>query len=166
MTRVISAFWLSGVFCLFLVGCASGPTYSSMRSELPVLRAGVGRIFIYRSSGYVPDLGGAIGLGQLKIDIFMDGLRVGRADPGCFFFVDLAPGTHLLSCDDQTTRMNLVAGESRYVSLEVYTYSRHHHLRPILVHPAQGSQEILGLHYPGRASGGATDATRRQPPGQ
>ena len=48
--------------------------------------------------------------GQLKLDILIDGQRVGRADPGGFFFVDLPQGMHSVLCVGQTVNINLVAG--------------------------------------------------------
>jgi hypothetical protein len=169
MTRLFLAVCLVGVLCLFMAGCASEPTYSSVQAKIPAVAPGNSRVFIYRKTGQVPDLGNLIGLGQLgqlKVDVLIDGQRVGQADPGRMFFVDLPPGMHSVGCDVQITTFRLVAGESRYVSLELYTSSSHQHLQPILVHPDQGSQEISGLHYNAMVNRGSTDTAQSQPSAQ
>jgi len=89
-------------------------------------------------------------------DVLIDNQRVGSVADKGFFFVDVPPGTHSVSCNKcagtgnysphQTVNISIGAGESRYVLFETYaTYFS----RMILVDPAQGSQEILDLPYIG-----------------
>ena len=141
MSRRLASTLLVSVVCALLVGCATGPTYSSLQTEFPRVASGQGRVFFYRNALYA----GAV----FKPDILIDGQRVGSAVPGGVFFVDLPPGAHSVFCDQQEIAdMHLVAGETRYVSLDLYSGDWGlWHVRPILVDPDQGSQEILGLSY-------------------
>src|SRR5665213_170224 len=136
MTRSTSNICLLSVVCMFMFGCATGPTYSSMQSQIPTVESGKGRVFFYRSSSIAasfiqPGLGGS----AIQPDISIDGQRVGSAVPGKVFFVDLTPGTHSVFCQNQTVTIHLGAGESRYVSFEVFTDAGVWNLRPILIHP-------------------------------
>ena len=143
---------LLSLLCLVLFGCASGPTYTAVQAHFPVVASGKGRVFIYR-----PGLYQASGI---QPDILVDGQRVGSAVPGAYFFVDLAQGSHAVSCANRTVNINLLAGQSRYVELEPYgsepigggllgvaSEGITGTVRPILIAPSQGSQEILELSY-------------------
>lgn len=145
MTKSAIAILALGIACFVIGGCATGPNYSTLASTLPPVAPGQGRVFLYRDSLYK---GSAI-----QPDILIDGRHVGSAVPGGVFFVDLPPGLHAVLCDKLTTNIHLVAGESRYVCLENYDSGNFiWSVRPIVVHPDQGSQEILHLHYIGTAA--------------
>jgi hypothetical protein len=145
MPRPFSAVSLFAVLCPLLVGCASRPTYSPSQSTFPTIASGNGRVFIYRPPGLV----------RLKHDILIDGKFVGECNAGEVFFVDMLPGTHTVSCNESSVSIHLLAGESRYVLLDVCSVPNlqsvlppfYHRLQPILVHPDQGSRKIQGLHY-------------------
>jgi len=87
----------------------------------------------------------------MQPNILIDGQRVWSAVTGEVFFVDLPPGMHSVFCDHETVNIRLDASESRYVALENYQVGGDilWHVRPILVDPDQGSQEIENLHYIG-----------------
>jgi len=140
MNRSSAAACLLSIVGACLFGCATGPTYTSVQSQVPAVAAGKGRVFFYRANQWV---GSAIQPG-----ILVDGQRVGTAVPNGYFFVDLPPGMHIISCERQTATINLLAGQSRYVSLEPFDSGDIlWNVRPILIAPAQGSQEILKRSY-------------------
>ena len=85
---------------------------------------------------------------------------MGSAVPGQFFFVDLAQGLHTVSCEKGIVNINLLAGQSRYVAFESYdtipiwdgllgaaSTAIAGTVRPSLIAPSQGSQEIVELPY-------------------
>jgi len=138
---IISSFW-PGIVCMFLFGCATGPTYNSVKSQLPPVPSGKGRVYIYRAS-----LSVWAGSG-IQPDVLIDGQRAGSAIPNGFFFVDLPPGSHTVSCQIARANINLLAGQSRYVLLEPYNSGNIlWNVRPILIDPDQGGQEISKLSY-------------------
>jgi hypothetical protein len=156
MTQKTAAICLVSIFCLFLFGCATGPTYSSMQSQIPPVVSGKGRVFFYQRF--------ATGLEKLYArDILVDNQRVGSAKEGVFF-VDLPPGAHMVSLPGgadpaqqagrefvkvgQIVNINLGAGESRYIEFDPSVGARNHP-QMVVVDPAQGSQEILDLPYIG-----------------
>lgn len=71
-----------------LVSCASGPTYAEMKSKLPPIASGQGRVFVYR-----PSFVGAAVKPSVKIDERVVGTSEGQG----FFYSDQPPGTHEVS---------------------------------------------------------------------
>lgn len=162
MPRKIASKWLVSVLCMYLFGCAAapGPTYSSLRSQIPAVGPGQGRLFFYRESA------DALGFKPVSLDILVDNQKVKSEDVGVFF-VDVPPGAHAVSCAGcvtpenvppvrgvigllllaknagQRIEFNIGAGESRYIRIEPGAAL----YRMLLVDPEQGNKDVLDLPY-------------------
>ena len=98
---------------LAIAGCASGPKFSEMQSSMPTLKAGEGRIYVYRDSTF----GAAI-----VPSVYVNGREVGRSMANSFFYVDRAPGEYKVSATTEVERsvsLALAAGESKYVKVSI-----------------------------------------------
>ena len=98
---------------LAIAGCASGPKFSEMQSSMPTLKAGEGRIYVYRDSTF----GAAI-----VPSVYVNGQEVGRSMANSFFYVDRAPGEYKVSATTEVERsvsLALAAGESKYVKVSI-----------------------------------------------
>jgi hypothetical protein len=127
-----------------LTGCASGPTYKELSPRIPPVAEGSGRVFFYRKSSM-------IGAG-LSPAIVVDGANVGNSKSGGFFFTDLPPGNHSVSCSTETTNtltLTLAVADTRYVR----TYPKMGlivgHVQPELVGAEEAKGEIDDLSYTG-----------------
>jgi hypothetical protein len=126
---------------LFLVGCASGPSYTQVASTFTHVASGQGRIFCYRNSA----VGAAV-----QPDIRLNGTVIGKAVPQGFFYVDRPAGTYELSASTEATRslsINLEPGDEKYVRLEVKLGMFVGHIKPVLVDTAKGQAEIKKTKY-------------------
>ena len=130
---------------LALAACAgSGATFSATHLAEPTIQKTFGRIYFYRSGTFA---GSAI-----QPAVMIDGVKVGEAVPGGYFYVDEPVGPHEISTTTETEKYiktTVGPGETRYVRLEVdwgYVVAR---VTPILVWPDQGLSEIQDLHYLG-----------------
>lgn len=96
-----------------LVSCASGPSYAEMKSKLPPVAKGQGRVFVYRTSSI-----GAAVQPQVKIDDQVVGTSMGQG----FFYTDQSAGTHEVSIATEakyTAPVNVQAGQPSYVECRV-----------------------------------------------
>ena len=76
---------------LIMSGCASIPSTSISRDEIPTLSEKKGRIIFYRTSFL-------FGSG-MKPPIFLNGKKVGISSSGTAFYVDVDPGRHKVSVE-------------------------------------------------------------------
>jgi hypothetical protein len=153
MTRTLR---LAAIACLtlLLAGCAAtGPKFAEVEANLPALRAGEGRIYIFREN---------TGMGAgVRPDVRLNGEVVGAPQPGSFFFVDKPVGHYTASARteaESSVEFLLREGENAYVSLRIgmgLLVGR----PQLMLHPAQaGAAALPGLAYigsvplaPGRA---------------
>ena len=137
---------VSAAFALFVMsGCASGPAFEEYSSTMEAVSPDNGRIYIYR----VSSLGAAV---QPKVRL--DGEPVGKAVPKGFFYLDLPPGEYVLSASTEAERslsLALAAGEEKYVRLEVKMGFFAGHIKPVLVDPAEGMEELKKTKFAGAA---------------
>jgi hypothetical protein len=128
-----------------LSACASGPKLSEMKSSIPAVKAGEGRIYFYRS-------GSMLGAG-IQPNILVNGQVVGESKPGGFFFVDLPPGAIQISTSTEVERklsLTLDAGQTRYVRTSVGMGVIVYRVYPELVDEAEGAKALAELSYIGR----------------
>jgi hypothetical protein len=119
-----------------LSGCATGASFAETKASIPPLAADKGRIFFYRPSA----LGAAI-----QPAVKLDGNEVGTAKSHGFFFVDVAPGSHVASTTTEVKRdlsLTLAANQTRYVRLAMSMGFLVGHIYPELVDNAVGEKEI------------------------
>lgn len=106
--RSVMLFFLTAV-CFSLVSCASGPTYAEMKSKLPPIAKGHGRVFVYRPSFF----GAAV-----KPSVKIDDQPIGTSEGQGFLYSDQSPGTHELSIATEwkhKTPVTVTTGKPSYV---------------------------------------------------
>ena len=125
-----------------LAACASGPSYSEVKSSIPSLASDKGRIYFYRSNSMV---GAAI-----QPNITLNGVVVGDSEPGGFFYVDRPADKYEAVCGTEVDRkasFMLDAGQERYIKTTISMGMMVGHVTPELVDPAEGTAAIQELHY-------------------
>jgi hypothetical protein len=143
-----------------LIGCASGPKFQATEGSFPVLKPEQGRVYFYRSTSM---LGAA-----LQPTVVLDGVVVGKSQPGGFFYVDTNPGNHEVSTTTEVERkvsFVLDNSETKYVRTSVGMGVLVYRVMPELVGPDEARSEMANLSYTGtsiKAAGGkAVDASAR-----
>jgi hypothetical protein len=135
------------IICLVVVltGCAaSGTKYKDMMSSIPPVPADKGRIFFYRMSSVI---GAAV-----QPSIMLDGVKVGDSRRGGFFYVDRAPGIHVVSLttEVETKRsVNLAEREIKYVKTSVEMGVFVGHMNADVMYPENAKDDLLELSYTG-----------------
>jgi hypothetical protein len=131
-----------GVVAL-LAGCASGPKYSEMKSKIPAVKAGEGRIYVFRDSFF-----GA----AMQPKVYLNGTEVGASKANGFFYVDRPSGEYKLANQTEVERsltFVLGAGETKYVrssiSFGILAGRANFELAPA----AEAQKAIEGLAYTG-----------------
>ena len=105
-----------GVVCTAALGlsaCASGTTLSESAPSVPAVQRDEARLVFYRTQL----LGAAV---QPKI--FVNGSETDTCQPNKVFFVDVRPGTHLITAsteNKETLSVNVLSGETKYVECEM-----------------------------------------------
>lgn len=154
MKRVIALLTIAAL----MFGCtggATGPKYTEF--SIPDLRRGDARIYFYRSAGFAG--------GGLKAAVTLNGLYVGRAIAGGFFYVDVPPGKYSITSSrayGMTVTFNIERGETFYVKL-LYEFALDDPIYPMLVTNLEGKKEIQDLRYIGTAGATASPAAVAAP---
>ncbi|HEY6432597.1 MAG TPA: DUF2846 domain-containing protein [Acetobacteraceae bacterium] len=125
---------------MLLAGCAtSGVTYTELQPKLAAPAAGQGRIFIYRTIV----LGAAV-----QPSVKLNGVVVGSAVPRGFIYLDRPAGDYTISTETEVTRtLSLtLAGQVRYVKLNIGIGFFVGHVYPELVGDTEGKSDIANCH--------------------
>jgi hypothetical protein len=130
---------LISILCLafFVAGCATGPDFSKYSVSIPPTASGQGQVWFYRPSKM---LGSAV-----QPHVFLNGENVGKAQPGCYFYVDRPPGEYEAKCSTEwsdTGKFTLAAGDEKYVRLTLGIGLFVGHIIPKEVDRATGLREI------------------------
>lgn len=128
---------LALVFAATLVGCATGPEFAKYSATVQPPARTEGRIWFYRPSKMM-------GAG-VQPTVFLNGEKVGQAQPGCYFYVDRQPGNYEVKCTTEwsdKTSLTLAAGDERYVRLSLGIGLFVGHIVPKEVDRAAGLEEI------------------------
>jgi hypothetical protein len=99
---------------LSMVGCASGPNFAEYSSKLHSPAKGQGRVWFYRPNKVV-SLG-------VQPDVLLNGEKIGKAQPGGYFFVDRKPGIYEAKCSTEwtnRTKFTLSSHEDKFIRLWV-----------------------------------------------
>jgi hypothetical protein len=142
MKKLLLLIALVGSF--LLGGCASGPSYSQMQSTIPPVPADKGRVYFYRDSV----LGAAV-----QPSVRLDGQEVGTAKPKGFFYVDVAPGNHVVETTTEVSRrlsFTIDQGATRYVKLSISMGFAVGHVYPALVDADVGQKGVAECKYAGK----------------
>ena len=130
-----------------LTGCAaSGPKFSAMQASTPAVNADQGRVYFYRKDSM---FGAA-----LQPVVVMDGAEVGKSQPGGYFYVDAASGSHEASTSTEATNkvsFVLAKGEVKYVRTAPSIGLLVGRVVPELVNADEANKELNDLSYTGKA---------------
>jgi len=145
-TRNFARMVLVCAFLPLVAACATGPTFSSLHESEPVVAADQGRIYFYRTGSFLA--GGLAVQPAIKVD----GIKVGDAVPGGYFYIDKAAGTYKISTTTETEEsvdMTMAPGQTRYIRFDISMGILIGHVSPSIIDPEQGAKEIKGCHYIG-----------------
>jgi len=123
----------------FLAGCATGPDFKAYGSTLNPPKEGESRIWFYRPS----KLMGSV----VQPAVNVNGIPVGKAQPGCYFYADRPPGTYEIKCTTEwsdTAHLTVLENQAYYVRLTLLPGVFVGHLLPKVVPEQQGLREIEG----------------------
>lgn len=139
--NIVRAAFLCAVMPV-LAACASGPTFAELHGGEPVVANDSARIYFYRESSMV---GSAI-----QPSVYLNGVAVGSAVPGGYFYVDRPAGDYEITTTTEKTetiKASLKPGDIRYVRLDIGMGVIVGHILPTLVMPEQGEAEIAKCHF-------------------
>lgn len=134
------------MLALTVVGCATGPKYTEVKSSIPTLAPDKGRIYFYRS-------GTMFGSG-IQPSVTLNGVVVGESKPGGFFFVDVPPADYevVLSTEvDKKLTFVLEKRQEKCVRMSVGLGVVVYRVYPELVESAVCLVEMQDLSYTGTA---------------
>lgn len=114
--------------------------------EKPIVESGATHalVYVYRHKQFA-------GSG-LEPSVYLDETQVARMDNGRFFVIKVAPGKHTIRSNDKQSgiEMELVAGKSYYVRIEIATGFWKGHGRLLLMQPEQATYEVKKLEPLGK----------------
>lgn len=129
---------LIAVVCgAILGGCATGPDFKTYSSALGAPKEGEARIWFYRPSKMFGSL--------IQPDVFMNEARVGKCQPGCFFYVDRKPGDYTIQSTTEwadKTQLTVNLNRVHFVRLTVFPGAFVYHVAPKVVSESDGLKEI------------------------
>jgi hypothetical protein len=120
-------------------GCATGPDFKTYSATLPPVAETQGRIWFYRPS----KIGGSL----VQPEVNLNGEKVGKAQPGCFFYADRAAGEYEVKCTTEwsdTCKLTLATKETTYVRLGLMVGLFVGHIIPKEVGEADALKELEG----------------------
>lgn len=97
------------LFLLLSAGCATGPKYVEVKNDIPDLKEGEGRLFVYRERRWA---GSAI-----QPEIKLDENIIGKSVAGGFIYADRPAGLYNLACGARFIKLYMKPGESTYVEM-------------------------------------------------
>ena len=134
---------LFSIIGLFMISCASGPTYKEMAGQTPPVSEENGRVYVYRTT----TLGAA-----LQPEVRLDGQSVGKAVPLGYFYIDCPPGNHRIATATEVDReltFQLDKRQVRYVRLNVSMRFFVGHVYPDLIDTEEAVEQIGSCHFIG-----------------
>ncbi len=129
-----------------LTACATGTRIADMGGQIQPARAGMGRVWFYRSASPV---GSAV-----QPTIYLNGQAVGRSMPNGAFYRDLPPGDYRVTTTTEVERQltfTLSPGEERFVRTFVMPGFFVGHVGAELVEPAEGREDVATKAFTGQA---------------
>jgi hypothetical protein len=128
-------------FVVLVAGCASGPNFKTYSPTVPPPKEGQSRVWFYRPSTM---FGTAV---QPVVKI--NDAPLYKAQPGCFFYADEAPGKYEIKCSTEWADkgdLTVVENKTAYIKLEILPGLFVGHILPKQVSEEQGLKEIQGCH--------------------
>lgn len=131
--------------CLALLalvaGCASGPDFKTYTATLQPPEAGKSRVWFYRPSKMAGSM--------VQPMVNVNNVPLFKAQPGCFFYSDMAPGQYEVKCATEwADKGQLTVGENSpaYVRLNLLPGLFVGHILPKQVPEERALKEMQGLH--------------------
>lgn len=131
-TRLFPVIALAAV----MASCASGPSYDEVKSTLPPIPKGHGRVFVYRTA--------TMGM-ALKPDVKIDDKVVGTSQARGFFYSDQKAGAHRISITTERKHESpliVKSGEPAFVSSQLQFGILVGQIKPLQVVKETGESEI------------------------
>ena len=129
---------LASLICIAsLVGCATGPEFSTYRGTLSPPKEGDSRVWFYRPSKM---LGSAV-----QPIVYINDTPIAKAQPGSFFYADRSPGTYELRCSTEwadKAQLTVVQNQVTYVRLSLLPGVFVGHILPKIVSEEEALREI------------------------
>jgi hypothetical protein len=129
-----------------LAGCATGPKFHDVESNIGAIQQNKARIYFYRDS----TMGAAV-----QPSIKLNGAVVGTAEPKGVFFVDRDPGDMEVLTSTEVERkltFTVAAGDTRYVRLKMHMGLFVGHMIPELVDEKEAKEDMAGLAFTGNGA--------------
>ncbi|UCH48910.1 MAG: hypothetical protein JSU95_03650 [Betaproteobacteria bacterium] len=134
---------LPALFVALMWGCATGPEYKEIQSDIPAIEAGKGRVYLYRPQMSFLYVG----------SVTLNGEEVRVPSAGGFVYVDKEPDEYEVVIDaatNESARFEMEAGEEIFIRITVdagglflYTIS------PQFTDRDTAIKEMQELNYPG-----------------
>lgn len=142
MLRIL--FLVSVVAVLFIMtSCAAGVPFSEVQSSLPQIPEGMSRIYLYRTS--------IVGI-TVQPMVNVDRLPIKKAVPKGFFFIDVMPGVHVISCPNETTREEKFITKADtycFVRIDMNMGAFDGRVKPVVVSKEKGEKQIRKCKFMG-----------------
>ena len=134
---------LLALLVAFVCGCATGPEYKEIQSDIAAVEAGKGRVYVYRPQMSFLYVG----------SITLNGEEVRVPSAGGFVYVDKEPGEYEVVVDaatNESANFSLDAGEEIFIRITVdagglFLYT----ITPQFTDRDTAIQEMQELNYPG-----------------
>jgi len=139
-----------------LVGCATGPDFKTYSPTVAPVAQDQGRIWFYRPSKFAGSL--------VQPGVMLNEERVGKAQPGCFFYVDRKPGQYEVKCTTEWAdkcKLTLAPQETTYVRLGLMVGVFVGHIIPKEVPEPEAQRELANCHLI-TADGANPDQTQKK----
>ncbi len=136
--KILLSFLLAG---LALAGCATGPDFKAYSPTVAPLAQDQGRIWFYRPSKMAGSL--------VQPSVMLNEEKVGKAQPGCFFYVDRKPGDYEVKCTTEWAdkcKLTLAPQETTYVRLGLMVGLFVGHIIPKEVPASEALKELEDCH--------------------
>ena len=135
--KAISTIFAIVLLLFVLAGCATGPAYSKYSATIQPPAPTDCRIWFYRPSKM---MGSA-----LQPHVYLNGVIVGKSQPGCYFYVDRPAGDYEVKCSTEWASkavLHVKAGDEKFVRLTLGPGVVVGHIIPSEVDKARGLKEI------------------------
>lgn len=140
LKKIIGIYFIT--LCVFLTGCASGPSYQAYEKSQKPLNSEQGRIYFTR----LDTIFGA----AITSDIKLNDEVVGSSTSGGFFVIDRAPGSYTVSTSTEVERnlqFVLEANQTIYIETVISMGVLVGHINPKLLNEPAAMKQITENKY-------------------
>jgi len=127
---------------ILLAGCAVGVQYRDAVSKIPAIKAGDGRLLVYREINPFS--------GLISRVLWVDGKPVGDVYGSAVIIHDLKAGPHVINYNEGASKLDIVVpdGGKVYLQYSIVSDSQHEGNTGVEIVPAkEGESDIQHLHF-------------------